>query len=246
MYDPKGNSRAKDTALVVFNEAEPPDHLSGMVHRYLELYTSEPLASDYRFHALPDACTYIVLNQTQRDITGVARLQASAKELSLGKAFHFVNIRFLPGTWQGPREAIVPGIVDRPYHGDLPLCAVNRSLAGMSFAAQQNVLNGLVEDLMARGLLIPNPMVQRIFREMEDIHSVADMAEVTGLSSRQLQRVLKETTGFTPHDFLKILRLQQSLLGEPSLSYADQSHFIHAFKKATGYTPGKFAKKFHV
>jgi len=57
---------------------------------------------------------------------------------------------------------------------------------------------------------------------------------------------LKSTTDFAPHDFLKILRLQQSLNGEDTWSYADQSHFIHSFRKATGYTPGKYAKKFDV
>lgn len=246
MYDPKGNSRAKDIASVAFMEVEPPSHLQSVVHRYLEIRTTTPLTNDYRFHALPDACTYIVFDQQTPDVTGIARLQASAEELNLGKAFHFVNIRFLPGVWQGPRAEITPGIVDAPYTGSLPLIATNQSLIGQPFDIQQAALTALVEDLMARDLLIPNPMVQRIFTQMEDIHTVADMAEIAALSPRQLQRVLKETTGFTPHNFLKVLRLQQSLLGEPSLSYADQSHFIHAFKKATGYTPGKYAAKFDV
>ena len=89
-------------------------------------------------------------------------------------------------------------------------------------------------------------MTQRIFQHLEDIHSVADMAEVAELSPRQLQRVLKRTTGFAPHDFFTVLRLQQSLAGEPSLAYADQSHFIHSFKRATGYTPARYARKFDV
>ena len=108
------------------------------------------------------------------------------------------------------------------------------------------LLVSFVEDLLTAGVLRPNPTTERIFQRMEDVHSVADMAEVAGLSTRQLQRVLKRTTGFAPHDFLKVLRLQQSLLGTPSLSYADQSHFIHAFRAATGYTPGQYAKKFDV
>jgi len=69
---------------------------------------------------------------------------------------------------------------------------------------------------------------------------------MAGISARQLQRTLKHTTGFTPHDFLKVLRLQQSLNGNDTWSYADQSHFIHSFRNATGYTPGKYARKFDV
>jgi AraC-like DNA-binding protein len=72
------------------------------------------------------------------------------------------------------------------------------------------------------------------------------MADVSGVSARQLQRTLKRTTGFAPHDFLKVLRLQQALNGKDTWSYADQSHFIHSFRKATGYTPGKYSRKYDV
>ena len=105
-------------------------------------------------------------------------------------------------------------------------------------------MSALVEQLIADKLVAPNPITERIFQHLDDIHTVADMAECAGLSPRQLQRSLKKTTGFAPHDLLKILRLQQSLNGNDTWSYADQSHFIHSFRKATGYTPGKFAKKF--
>jgi len=36
------------------------------------------------------------------------------------------------------------------------------------------------------------------------------------------------------------------LNGHDRWSYADQSHFIHSFRKATGYTPGKYSRKFDV
>lgn len=246
MYDPKGNGKDKAVVAVHFAESEPPAHLQGIVHRFLELRTVEPLAEDYCFHALPDACTYVIFDQSQSDITGVAKLRAESEEFNLGGSFHFVNIRFLPGVWQGDPDAIVHGQLDTPYAGDLPLVAVNRDLGGQPFDAQQVVLTTLVEELIERGLLAVNPVTARIFEHLEDIVSVADMAEVCNLSTRQLQRTLKRTTGFAPHDFLKVLRLQQSLNGEDTWSYADQSHFIHSFRRATGYTPGKYARKFDV
>ena len=72
------------------------------------------------------------------------------------------------------------------------------------------------------------------------------MAEVAGLSSRQLQRTLKAHTGFTPHNLLKVLRLQFSFRNDYHLAFADQSHFTHSFRGATGYTPGRFFKKYDV
>lgn len=246
MYDPKGNGKEKAVQAVQFLEVEPPDHLRGIVHRYLELKTEGVLAEDYRFHALPDACTYIVFDQQDTLISGVAKLRATSEEFNLGKSFHFVNIRFLPGVWQGDLDQIAHGMVDRPYRGDLPLIAVNDDLRGGAFADQQPVLSRFVEHLIAQQLVAPNVVTEKIFQHLDDIQTVADMAEVANLSPRQLQRRLKQTTGFAPHDFLKVLRLQQSLNGNDTWSYADQSHFIHSFRNATGYTPGKYTKKFDV
>lgn len=246
MYDPKGNGKEKAVEAVQFIEAEPPRHLQGIVHRFLELKTSGVLAEDYRFHALPDACSYIVFDQQNLTITGVSKLRAESQEFNLGRSFHFVNIRFLPGVWQSSKEPLSYGMVEQEYDGDLPLRAINRDLSKRPFSEQQPILIDLVETLIERKMVAPNPVTEKIFEHLDDITSVADMAEVSGISARQLQRTLKRTTDFTPHDFLKVLRLQQALNGNDTWSYADQSHFIHSFRKATGYTPGKYSKKFDV
>nr|MDJ0638958.1 AraC family transcriptional regulator [Paracoccaceae bacterium] len=218
MYDPKGNGKDRAVDAVAFTEVEPPAYLQGVVHRFLELKTSEPLTEDYRFHALPDACTYIVFDQLDPRIMGLARLRAASEEFNLGRAFHFVNIRLMPGVWQGDPAMVTPGVIDSPYTGDLPLAEVNEALAGKSLDEGQPVLVTLVEDLMGRGLLQPSPITECIFQHLDDIHSVADMARVSGISARQLQRTLKRITGFAPHDFLKVLRLQQALNGSDTWS----------------------------
>lgn len=246
MYDPKGNGKEKSVQDVAFREIEPPRHLRGIVHRFLELKTHDPLTQDYEFHALPDACTYIVFDQLNRNIAGVSKLRAASEEFNLGKVFHFINIRFLPGVWQATAEPVAFGMVNSVYEGALPLMDVNRALAETSFSEGQDALIGFVDQLVKSGHVAPNPVTDKIFQHLDDISSVADMAMFCELSPRQLQRTLKRTTGFTPHDFLKVLRLQQSLNGEAAWSYADQSHFIHSFRKATGYTPGKYARKFDV
>ncbi len=243
-YDPKGNSLEKATRDVSFTETAPPEHLRGVVHRFLEVRTTQTRAEDYRFHALPDACTYVIFDQSDPAVAGVTKLRASAEELNLGRRFHFVNIRFLPGVWDAKRIAPDHGQIDSAYDGPLPLLDVGASLAGLPFVDQVPLLVRFAERLLSEAIVTPNPATEAIFAEIDDIHTVADMADLCALSPRQLQRTLKRTTGLTPHDFLKVLRLQQALRGEPSLSYADQSHFIHSFRKATGYTPGNYAAKF--
>ena len=246
MYDPKGNSKDKSVQTVQFSEAEPPEHLRGIVHRFLELKTDGALSDDYRFHALPDACAYLVFDQLTPAIAGATKLRAESEEFNLGKQFHFVNVRFMPGVWQEDKEPLKYGLLDKPYQGALPINDTSQILVGQPFEKQQSVLITFVETLVGNNIVAPNPTTEKIFQHLDEITSVADMADATSVSPRQLQRILKKTTGFTPHDFLKVLRLQQSLNGEDTWSYADQSHFIHSFRKATGYTPGKFSKKFDV
>lgn len=245
MYDPKGNGKDKSVPDVHFLEAKPPAHLSKIVHRFLELKTDGHLAQDYKFHALPDACAYIVFDQLDRTITGVSKLRAISEEFNLGRSFHFVNIRFLPGVWQDSAEPISYGLLNTHYTGEMPLVELSHSLAGQDFEAKLDVLISFVEDLLDQKKVAPNPVTGIILSHLNEIHTVADMADLCEMSARQLQRTLKRTTGFAPHDFLKILRLQQALSGDEA-SYADQSHFIHSFRRATGYTPGKYNKKFDV
>jgi methylphosphotriester-DNA--protein-cysteine methyltransferase len=61
-----------------------------------------------------------------------------------------------------------------------------------------------------------------------------------------LQRTLNRIIGLTPHDLLKILRVQQSFKTHYLELYADQAHYIHSFRKMTGYTPTKYSTKFDV
>ncbi|WP_040981197.1 helix-turn-helix domain-containing protein [Oceanobacillus jeddahense] len=244
MYNPKGNGKQKTVQQVQFIEAGPPSHLSHLVHRFLEVRTNTPLDNDYLFHALPDSCTYIIFDQLNTEIAGITKIHVASEELNLGKEFHYVNIRFLPGVWKG--QAIY-GVVNATYRGVLPLNEINRELAGLDFTAKKSVLSQFVELLIERKMIAANPVTEKIFTHIENIHTVTDMAEIIGISSRQLQRTLGQITGFAPHDFLKVLHLQQSLVGDNYLSYyADQSHFIRSFRKATGYTPTRYAKKFDV
>jgi AraC-like DNA-binding protein len=245
-YDPKGYGKDKNVTAVRFIETKPPHHLRGIVHRFLALKTDGVLAHDYKFHALPDACTYLVFDQNDPDQTGVTKLRSTSQELNLGRQFHYVNIRFLPGVWHHKQDDPIPSMITEPYTGDLPLIDVNQQLAGRTFVQQHSILANLVDQLIAQKHVVPNVVTQKIFQNLSDINSVSEMAQTSDLSPRQLQRTLKQTTGFAPHDFLKVLRLQQSLKGDTAGNYADQSHFIHSFRKATGYTPARYARKFDV
>jgi AraC-like DNA-binding protein len=246
MYSPIQDGIDKSVQSVRYTEAKPPSHLSGLVHCFWELKTDSALADDFCLHALPDACVNILFNQADTNIAGVTALRTAYEVLNLGKTFHYVGIQFFPGVWQGSQGEIARSFVGTPYLGQLPLVQTSNDIAKLDFVAKQPIMAKLVQRLIDEKLVVANFVTEKILTHIDDIHTVADMAAMVNMSPRQLQRTLKQTTGFSPHDLLKVLRLQQSFRQHYLESYSDQSHYIHSFRKITGYTPAKYADKFDV
>lgn len=246
MYSPIQDGIDRSAQSVRYTEAKPPGNLSGLVHCFWGLKTDSALLEDFLLHALPDACVNILFNQLDTNIAGVTALRTTAAVLNLGKTFHYVGIQFLPGVWQGNPGEIVDHFVGTPYKGQLPLIETSNKLVKLDFPAKQPIFSELVQWMVGKKFVVPNTVTEKILTNIADIHTVAEMAAVAGLSPRQLQRTLKQTTGLSPHDLLKILRVQQSFKQHYLDLYADQSHFIHSFRKITGYTPAKYADKFDV
>lgn len=246
MYSPIQDGIEKTVQSVRYAEARPPGHLSGLVHCFWELKTISLLSNDFLLHALPDACVNILFNQIDTNIAGVTALRTEFEVLNLGTSFHYVGIQFLPGVWQGNPAEIVDHFVGTRYVGQLPLITTSNELVKSDFSGKQSVLSKLVQWLIDNQLVVTNPVTEKILNNINDIRAVADMAALAGMSPRQLQRTLKRTTGFSPHDLLKVLRMQQSFKQHYLELYSDQSHFIHSFRKITGYTPAKYAGKFDV
>lgn len=246
MYDPVKDGVPKTAESVLYREVAPPEALSELVHCFWELRSETDLVEDFTLHAMPDACVNLLFNQQDTRIAGVTQLHTTHTTLDLGRSFHYAGIQFFPGVWRGDREASVDHYVGEPYAGELPLVEVSAAAADYDFDGKTTIFADFVETLLAAGLVAPNPVTAAILTNLDQIHTVGDMAEVAALSPRQLQRVLKTSTGFTPHDLLKVLRVQHSFRQDYLLSFADQSHFTHSFRKLTGYTPGQFRNSFDV
>ena len=246
MYDPVKDGVAKTVEGVLYHEVAAPPELADLVHCYWEMKTEQSLDEDFTLHAMPDACINLLFDQDDAQIAGVTALQTTHTTLDLGRSFHFVGVQFFPGVWRGDLSETVDHYIGEAYTGDLPLIDVNEQLVAVDFSGKQAILTEFVEQLRIDALVAANPVTAAILRNLDDITSVADMADVAALSTRQLQRALKDTTGFSPHDLLKVLRIQHSFRQGYLLSFADQSHYTHSFRKVTGYTPRRFNRTFDV
>ena len=229
-----------------YREASPPNDLAEVVHCFWELRTLAALPERFSYLALPDACVNLLFNVVDPTIAGVTALHVQATTLDLGTSFHYAGVQFYPGVWQGDRAEIVDRYVGTTYRGALPLVETGRRLAGLEFADMVPVLAGQVRWCLTHGHARASAITARILSNLDLIRCVADMAALLGLSTRQLQRTTRRLTGFAPHDLIKVLRLQQSFRRHHLDLYADQSHFINAFREATGLTPVQYARRFGV
>ena len=246
LYAPIVDGFSQRGVEVRYGERPPPQDLTEVVHVFWELRTLAPLPVDFLYHAVPDACVNLLFNQIDTEVAGVTALHTEATTLNLGRVFHYVGVQFYPGVWQGNRDEIQDRYVGTDYQGELPLVRFNRQMVGLDFDAMRPVLADLVRWCLAHGQVRGHPLTAAILSRLDAIRTVADMAALAGLSTRQLQRTLRQVTGFAPHDLLKVLRLQQSFRLHHLDLYADQAHFTNAFRRAIGYTPGQYRKAFGV
>jgi hypothetical protein len=244
MYDPVRDGVPKSTA-VTYAEMPPPARLRDVVHCFWQLRTEADLDDDFSLHALPDACVNLLFDQQDPRIAGVTQLHTRHTVLDLGKSFDYAGIQLFPGVWRGP-DTPVDHYVGEPYAGDLPLVEIGQAAAALGLDDKAPLFADLVDTLLEAGVVAPNPVTAAILTNLDEISSVGDMATVAALSPRQLQRVVKATTGLAPHDLLKVLRLQHSMRHDYRRWYADQSHYTHEFRKLTGYTPRRFRSSFDV
>jgi AraC-like DNA-binding protein len=112
------------------------------------------------------------------------------------------------------------------------------------------IFSEFVEEKLRKGNQPESSMLYSI-KNIINTHgavSVEQLADQCGLSRRQFERKFKEHAGFSPMLYSRIIRFQSAIKFYNSCGksltelayqcgYYDQSHFIHDFKKFSGFHP---------
>lgn len=177
-------------------------------------------------------------NKTTVTVRGPETMATSA--VSRGEA-QFLGIRFNPGVFLAPFPA--PRVMDRR---DLTLpgkCGGEFGLQGTSWEIPTfDNADTFVCRLVREEVLVCDPIVQALLT-----------GDNVGLSSRQVQRRFKGSTGLTQTAMAEIdrARLATRLLvkGDPIADvayhsgYFDQAHLTRSLKRFVGLTPGEIRDK---
>jgi len=219
-----------------------PDTISrGIVYCFWVLHSKQKLNEDFKYLVLPDGCIDIIFDVSPTPDSPGALIMSSgvvATPLNLGKSFAYIGIRMQPGAWlKAPVESIGQS-VQLDNLGAQDLEQLRSKLAGDTAPDNLEILENFALTLAEQSVIGENRLIQHILKH--PLATVDDLIATSGYSRRQIQRLIRERTGYSPHDFIRIIRFQKALAQMKADDYADQSHFIRDFKRVTGITPGEF------
>ncbi|MGX9935310.1 helix-turn-helix domain-containing protein [Advenella kashmirensis] len=230
---------------VFYQEHHPDPAFGEQIYCLWQLRSTCTLPSDCHYLVVPDACIDLVFDLSGQAEQGVLVMSPGlqALDLNLGRQFDYCGIRLYPGVWRGSQHIIAQSQTFCSLGGvDTP--AFTRQLSACSEADQQQLLQHFVRELTMHGTINEAAWMPQLLAQADRLTCVDDLVSVSGYSRRQLQRLFPEKTGFSAHDFLKILRFHQALATQRIDAYTDQSHYIREFKRITGITPVAFRRQY--
>lgn len=228
-----------------YAETPPPPELDGLVEAVWTL----DVASDGRVdhQAVPDGCIELIrrhagqsvwrTEQPSLFVTGLA-LQPAALRFS-GDA-RFTGIRLWPWAWHALGGSSCRDFAD-----------------GWRAILDSDPLAALLPDESDPMPRLANAFAsqrQPAIAAIRHIDSVEELARLTRLSTRQLQRICAKETGMAPRSYLRLLRFRTAVNGiqspEAALAdtaaasgYADQAHMTREFQSLAGLPPGRARRR---
>lgn len=223
-------------------------------------YTFEANQSDSTTFAIPDGTVDILFDCDQANpgakICG-STLQANSAQLK--HKHRYFGVRFVAGVVPGFLNLVADDLVNQELDlFDLQL--ENEELLYQvantpGFLSQIDLFRNILNTKPHRGpTILTKKLIYEIYGTKGTIR-VSELADLTGCSSRTLQRQFQSDMGMSPKAFSRIVRGQtavhnishcnQLALSElaSDLGFSDQSHFQREFKKLISTTPLNYQRQ---
>ncbi|WP_134090370.1 helix-turn-helix domain-containing protein [Olivibacter sp. XZL3] len=249
---------------ISYQEHTPSTNLRAHIHCYWELKSLQRLLEPFVYYVVSDGCIDIFFDVNNPCAIDIMGLSNSYHTFTLPHHFHYMGIRFLPGTFASLFKLDVSELTG----ACLPLNEVNRKLyqqlnetilrssyvSGTRFNRLIHPFVMALDALFTRIITDHPPQTDFRFslaldQMLSDKGSTAIEQLQVPVSPRHLRRLFKFYVGESPKAFSKIVRFQNLLNLQPTketlkrekffydLGYYDQAHFIKEFKTIYGLTP---------
>lgn len=257
LYQPLQPALRQADDTISYREWLPDIRLQPYVYCYWQLKTREPLAEAFSYRVVADGCIDIFTECHRPEQSFITGFSGRYTAFSLGHAFHYTGIRFLPAML----PVCFPVKASELSYDTLALDTVLPEIATF-FKERFHCLMSemetitLLDSYLLRHMAAMRPREDH--RMMEAVSLILEQAGTLpvaqlgrGISTRQLRRLFEHYIGDTPKVFSKVVRFQNLLLADPAfhslrrskrffdLGYYDQAHFIKEFQQLYGLTPGQ-------
>jgi AraC-like DNA-binding protein len=235
----------------------PAEDLAATIEHFWSVTWDLTGCPPYSSETLPHPSVHLVFDNGAAEVIGVMRGRFTRQLEGRGEAF---GIKFRAGAFYAflkkPLTAITnhrlpPGRIFGKAWKPFAVEMEKRNGIDDRSACASDFLRGLNPTHHADALLAQE-ITAKILADPA-IHKVDTVAEIFGVTKRQLQRLFKIYIGVNPKWVIERYRMHEAVErleaeGKPdfarlahALGYYDQAHFIRAFRKMTGKSPGAYA-----
>lgn len=229
-------------------------------HPAISHFYAFDVAQSTNMLAVPDGCVDIFFDcDATRPSARISGTPLAAQAVELQQNHHYFGVRFSPGVIPGFINVLAEELTER----ELDLLEVSgfaqrifeNIVQAPLLGDQMRLFNDyLAPRLMGRASRLTAMVIQQALHHRGDIR-IQQLEELSGYTSRTLQRQFSQDTGMSPKTFCRIIRCQAALdtLNTQrdvsfsqmalDLGFSDQSHFLRDFKKLVSTTPCDYQRK---
>jgi AraC-like DNA-binding protein len=251
--------------MLFYREIEPTVDTSHLVLSFWEFTVGSEMLSPLHHEVLPDGCVSIFYCRNDRlnsnKLITIGLNLESIKTTVLGGSTYW-GMRLSPAASAKVLRCQPSAIESRPVDTTKELLHLTENLLAQLNACQ-NFTHAVAvyESLLKRQHLKSTDADKKVAKAVRIIEAhrgeikIATLAREVNLSTRQLERRFRQSSGLTPKQYARARRIRAmaiSLVTDPALSLArraatmgftDQSHLTHEFVSLTGRSLKSFADK---
>ena len=222
-------------------------------------YSFEKSSLTQETMTIPDGCIDIVfdcdMSRPKADVFGT---QMSATDICLEGEHRYFGVRFTPSVIPHCLKVSAAELVEHHFslqdvipHADQLFEAV---VGETDVAAQVAAFQQFFDHQHIRQFSSLTQAVVRLTRERQGNIRIDELANLTGYSTRTIQRQFRADMGMSPKDFGRVIRCQTAVYMINhhhqvtfsdiafDLGFSDQPHFLKEFKKLVSATPKSYQR----
>ena len=249
---------------MLYREAEPPAEISHLIMSFWE-FTVEGESADTTVHEIfPDGCISLIYHCNKNFNTNTLFVPPVAFETTKAPVCGgdvFWAMRFLPSACaeilgQNPAEFELEILNDSENLKHLSEGLLKKLILCESFAEAIAIYTAQIKKLNLSPENTDEKVAEalRLIEENPGEIKISEIARAVRLSTRQLERRFKKSSGLSPKQYVRTRRIRATAVGlvekdgdnwanrAAAMGFTDQSHLTREFASITGRSPNSFAE----